>query len=71
LVHALFTLARKLQPCIIFIDEIDAFMRNRSSMDNEATAMMKAEFMTLWDGLNTRDARIVKIAVIIGYSWSD
>lgn len=59
LVHALFTLARKLQPCIIFIDEIDAFMRNRSSMDNEATAMMKAEFMTLWDGLNTKDARIV------------
>jgi ATPase family AAA domain-containing protein 1 len=76
LVHALFTLARKLEPCIIFIDEvrttnqIDAFMRQRSSIDNEATAMMKAEFMTLWDGLATNDARIVT-KTNQGHSWGD
>lgn len=56
LVHALFTFARKIQPCIIFIDEIDSFMRERSSDEHEATGMMKAEFMTLWDGLNTNSS---------------
>jgi SpoVK/Ycf46/Vps4 family AAA+-type ATPase len=53
-------LAQKLQPAIIFIDEIDSFLRERKSNDHEATSMMKAEFMTLWDGLaNTNDVRIV------------
>ncbi|KAG0675971.1 hypothetical protein C6P40_002459 [Pichia californica] len=51
LVDALFSLANKLQPCIIFIDEIDSFLRERSSTDHEVTATLKAEFMTLWDGL--------------------
>ena len=46
LVAALFSLARKLQPSIIFIDEIDSFMRERGSGDHEVTGMMKAEFMT-------------------------
>lgn len=53
LAAAVFTLAVKLQPCIIFIDEIDSFLRSRNSSDHEATAMMKAQFMSLWDGLIT------------------
>lgn len=53
LAKAVFTLAKKLQPCIIFIDEIDSFLRSRDSHDHEATAMVKAQFMTLWDGLET------------------
>ena len=51
LAAAVFTLALKLQPCIIFIDEIDSFLRSRDTHDHEATAMMKAQFMILWDGL--------------------
>lgn len=51
MVNAVFSLARKLQPCIIFIDEIDAVLRQRSAQDHEASAMVKAEFMTCWDGL--------------------
>ncbi|KAH9987246.1 ATPase [Russula vinacea] len=45
--------------CIIFIDEIDSFLRERSKGDHEATAMMKAEFMTLWDGLLSGSDRIL------------
>jgi SpoVK/Ycf46/Vps4 family AAA+-type ATPase len=51
LAAAVFTLALKLEPCIIFIDEIDSFLRTRDTHDHEATAMMKAQFMILWEGL--------------------
>ncbi|XP_076052258.1 no mitochondrial derivative [Oratosquilla oratoria] len=50
---AVFSLAKKIQPCIIFIDEIDSFLRVRATGDHEATAMMKAQFMQQWDGLST------------------
>lgn len=53
IVDAIFSLANKIQPCIIFIDEIDSFLRQRASSDHEVTAMLKAEFMTLWDGLTS------------------
>ncbi|KAH9970752.1 P-loop containing nucleoside triphosphate hydrolase protein [Lactifluus volemus] len=59
LVAGLFSLARKTQPSIIFIDEIDSFLRERSKGDHEVTAMMKAEFMTLWDGLLSGSDRIL------------
>ncbi|KAI9442941.1 ATPase [Lactarius indigo] len=59
LVAGLFSLARKMQPCIIFIDEIDSLLRERSQHDHEANAMMKAEFMTLWDGLLSGSDRIL------------
>ncbi|ETW82235.1 AAA family ATPase, CDC48 subfamily [Heterobasidion irregulare TC 32-1] len=59
LVAGLFSLARKVQPCIIFIDEIDSFLRERTKGDHEVTAMMKAEFMTLWDGLLSASDRIL------------
>lgn len=51
--EGIFSLANKLQPCIVFIDEIDSFLRERSSSDHEVSAMLKAEFMTLWDGLRS------------------
>ncbi len=55
LVSAVFSLARKLAPSIIFIDEIDAFLRERQKNDFEVTSMLKAEFMTLWDGLTSAE----------------
>ncbi|KAI9847048.1 MAG: hypothetical protein M1838_001060 [Thelocarpon superellum] len=53
LVNAVFSLARKLQPSIVFIDEIDAVMGTRRSGEHEASGMVKAEFMTHWDGLTS------------------
>jgi ATPase family AAA domain-containing protein 1 len=43
LVSAVFSLARKLQPSIVFIDEIDAVLGQRRSSDHEASGMVKAE----------------------------
>uniref|UniRef100_A0A914VL29 AAA+ ATPase domain-containing protein n=1 Tax=Plectus sambesii TaxID=2011161 RepID=A0A914VL29_9BILA len=59
LTAAVFSLARKFQPTIIFIDEIDSFLRGRQSHDHEATAMMKAQFMSLWDGFSNSDADVI------------
>lgn len=51
--EAIFTLAEKVQPVIIFIDEIDSFLRSRKADDHECTNTIKTQFMTLWDGLTT------------------
>ncbi|KAK4238629.1 cystathionine beta-lyase [Achaetomium macrosporum] len=56
LVRAVFSLAKKLQPAIIFIDEIDAVLGTRRSGEHEASGMVKAEFMTLWDGLTSTNS---------------
>ena len=41
LVRALFTIARLLQPSIIFIDEIDSMLGSRSSEDSESSRRLK------------------------------
>lgn len=50
---AVFSLAYKLQPAIIFIDEVDSFLGQRRTTDHEAMTNMKTEFMALWDGFTT------------------
>lgn len=50
---AVFSLAYKLQPAIIFLDEVHTFLGQRRATDHEALANMKAEFMSLWDGFAT------------------
>jgi SpoVK/Ycf46/Vps4 family AAA+-type ATPase len=52
-VAAVFSLADKLQPAIIFIDEVDSFLGQRRTSDHEAMLNMKTEFMALWDGFTT------------------
>ncbi|EEY68893.1 ATPase [Phytophthora infestans T30-4] len=50
LVRAAFSLARKLAPCIIFIDEVDSFMGKRGGVSDPTFSSMKTEFLALWDG---------------------
>ena len=59
LASAVFTLARKIAPCIIFVDEVDSLLRSRDAHDHEATAMIKAQFMQMWDGLETTSESVV------------
>ncbi|KAL8674813.1 MAG: hypothetical protein Q9168_000794 [Polycauliona sp. 1 TL-2023] len=56
LVNAVFSLAGKLEPSIVFIDEIDAVLGQRRSNEHDASGMVKAEFMTLWDGLTSANS---------------
>ncbi|WJX34301.1 hypothetical protein P8452_22427 [Trifolium repens] len=63
LVTAVFSLAHKLQPAIIFIDEVDSFLGQRRQSDHEALLNMKTEFMALWDGFTTdQNARVMVLA---------
>ncbi|EXC34328.1 Uncharacterized AAA domain-containing protein [Morus notabilis] len=63
-VRALFTLAAKVSPTIIFVDEVDSMLGQRSrSGEHEAMRKIKNEFMTHWDGLLTKQGdRILVLA---------
>ena len=69
LVHAVFTLAWKLAPAIIFIDEVDAFLSARKSTDFEAVNTMKTEFMSMWDGMLTRADALVTVLAATNRPW--
>ncbi|KAI4348008.1 hypothetical protein L6164_008771 [Bauhinia variegata] len=54
-VRALFTLAAKVAPTIIFVDEVDSMLGQRSRAgEHEAMRKIKNEFMSHWDGLMTK-----------------
>ncbi|KAL9225353.1 hypothetical protein vseg_001291 [Gypsophila vaccaria] len=51
-VRALFSLAAKVAPTIIFVDEVDSMLGQRTRVgEHEAMRKIKNEFMTHWDGL--------------------
>ncbi|XP_037947228.1 spastin isoform X1 [Teleopsis dalmanni] len=64
LVRALFAVAREMQPSIIFIDEVDSLLSERSNNEHEASRRLKTEFLVEFDGLpgNNEGDRIVVLA---------
>ncbi|KAL8170567.1 hypothetical protein V2J09_022371 [Rumex salicifolius] len=61
-VRALFTLAAKVSPTIIFIDEVDSMLGQRTRVgEHEAMRKIKNEFMTHWDGLMTKSAEQILV----------
>ncbi|XP_075969134.1 fidgetin-like protein 1 [Anticarsia gemmatalis] len=53
MVRALFAVARCHQPAVIFIDEIDSLLTQRSDTEHEATRRIKTEFLVQFDGAAT------------------
>lgn len=64
MVRALFAVARELQPAIIFIDEIDSLLSERSQSEHEASRRLKTEFLIQFDGLPTGNSEIERIVVM-------
>lgn len=62
LVRALFAVARCSQPAVIFIDEIDSLLSQRTDGEFEASRRIKTEFLVQFDGASTSaDDRILVI----------
>lgn len=53
MVRALFHLARSMQPSVVFIDEIDSLLSQRSDNENEGSRRIKTEFLVQFDGAST------------------
>jgi SpoVK/Ycf46/Vps4 family AAA+-type ATPase len=55
-VKAIFTLASKISPTVIFVDEVDSMLGKRDKHgEHETMRKIKNEFMSNWDGLKSRD----------------
>jgi ATP-dependent 26S proteasome regulatory subunit len=64
--RAVFTLARKLAPCVIYLDEVDSVLASREHGDDSSHGTLtsvKTTLMQEWDGLRTtKEDRVVVIA---------
>lgn len=58
--HEIFELARKNQPCVLFIDEIDALGASRSDMKQSSSRHLINQFLQELDGIdNTNDGVLI------------
>lgn len=55
MVRALFAVARVHQPSVVFIDEIDSLLTQRSETEHESSRRLKTEFLVQLDGAATSD----------------
>lgn len=59
-VKAIFTLAKKLSPCVVFIDEADAIFCSRTTATSRASHReLINQFLREWDGMNNMSAFIM------------
>ncbi|XP_048442588.1 spastin-like isoform X2 [Pyrus x bretschneideri] len=61
-VKAVFSLASKIAPSVVFVDEVDSMLGRRENPgEHEAMRKMKNEFMVNWDGLRTKEKERVLV----------
>ncbi|WWD16805.1 hypothetical protein CI109_101237 [Kwoniella shandongensis] len=69
LVKAVFSLARRLSPCVVFLDEVDALFGariSRGSAGSMSHNLLLTEFMQEMDGLSSAIANKDKRLVVVG-----
>jgi len=60
--HAIFEKARKLKPCVLFFDEVDALGANRTDMRNSAGKHVINQFLAEMDGVQYDNDGILVLA---------
>lgn len=66
MVRALFAVAAKLEPSIVFIDEVDSVLGARSENEHEASRRLKTEFLVHFDGVATSSSKPSLDFVLMG-----
>lgn len=61
MVRALFAVAAVRQPSVVFIDEIDSLLTQRSAEENEASRRIKTEFLIQFDGASTKQSDLILV----------
>lgn len=61
MVRALFYLARKMAPSVVFVDEIDSLLSQRTESEHEGSRRIKTEFLVQFDGASVVDDRHILI----------
>src|SRR5271163_3110761 len=62
LCQAIFSLARKARPCVVFLDEVDAVFTSRGHKSTELHGSARQvinQFMVEWDGISALDAGVL------------
>ncbi|KAL3917015.1 MAG: hypothetical protein SGILL_004910, partial [Bacillariaceae sp.] len=67
---AVFTLARRLAPCVVFVDEVDSLLSSREGSSDDSAhgtlTSVKTTMMSEWDGLNSGTNGSGERVIVIG-----
>ncbi|CAG8626550.1 7115_t:CDS:10, partial [Dentiscutata heterogama] len=64
MVRALFAVARVNQPAVVFVDEIDSLLTQRTDGEFESSRRIKTEFLVQFDGVKTAELEEDRILIV-------
>lgn len=70
MVRALFAVARRQQPSVIFIDEIESMLGQRKEQEHEASRRLKTEFLVQLDGAGTDSEDEILVMGATNLPWA-